>query len=250
MLRNSHNQLFVRIKDLVLPTMKKIISLLIVLSSITGISQDLITSIEVRPAFGKNILRDKVIKATKFEDLIPYYPHSWIEDYIGTTITVNHSKSSRSSEGINNNLTGNQKSLLTNAQIGDELTLSIKYQSKNSVTGDSDKHEIKMEFTIVSDQDAKPAAGIEKLRDYFKVNTFKEFADGTGDAFAGASVIFIIDVNGNISDANLEQSSGNLAADLRLLKAVWNMPLWDPAKDKNGKKYSRAFVIEVVRSGC
>jgi len=247
-----HNHQFVRIKDLFLPTMKKLISLLIVLSSITGISQELITSIEVRPAFGfgKTILREKVLKATRFEDLIPYYPHSWIEDYIGTTITVNHNNSSRSSEGINNNLTGNQKSLLTNARIGDELTLSIKYQSKNSVTGDSDKHEIKLEFTVVTDQDAKPAAGIDKLRDYFKVNTFKEFADGTGDAFAGASVIFIIDVNGNISDANLKKSSGNLAADLRLLKSVRNMPLWMPAQDKSGKKYSREFVLEVVKSGC
>jgi TonB family protein len=191
-----------------------------------------------------------VITAVKFDDLIPYYPHNWIEGYLGTTVTVNHNEITRASEGKNNNLTNTQKNLLTNADVGDELTLSIKYLSRNSVTGNNDRQEIKLEFTVVSDQDAKPASGIEKMRDYFRVATFKAFEDGSGDAFAGASVQFKVDGNGNISDASLSKSSGNMAADQRLLKSVRSMPVWTPAQDKSGKKYSREFILEVVRAGC
>lgn len=229
--------------------MKNILFFLL-LTSVACYGQNPPASIEIHTSFGKPVLREKVNSAVKFDDLIPYYPHNWIDGYLGTMVTIKHNKAIRTSDGKNNSLTATQKSLLNVAEVGDELTLIIKYFSKNSVTGNNDHQEIKLEYTVVSELEAKPASGIEKMREYFRTATFKSFEDGTGESFAGASVLFKVDEYGHIAEASLSKSSGNMAADQRLLKSVRSMPVWTPAQDKSGKKYSREFILEVIKSGC
>ncbi|MBM3176839.1 MAG: energy transducer TonB [Bacteroidetes bacterium] len=230
--------------------MKKLLVLnLLAISLVVG-GQDMITSIELHRAFGKPLLKERLQSPQKFEDLMDHYPSSWIDGYAGTTITLQHGNTKRSAEGTSNGLSSGQKNLLSDGQIGDQLTFDIRYISKNSVTGINEQRKIHSTFTIVTDQEAKPSDQIETVRNYFIHQSFKKLADGTGDEFTGASILFTVDPQGKITNASLTQSSGNLQADQLLLKTLLSMPNWKPAQDKTGRKYAQQFVLDVVKSGC
>ena len=230
--------------------MKKHLIFLLTLSTLFCFGQDLPTTIEVRPAFGKSLAKETIIVAGKFDDLIPFYPHSWIEEYIGTTVSIKKNGKLNAAEGTSNLFSKSQQQAVKTVEVGDELLVSIRYNSKNSVTGLKEKNAIELKYTVTADQEAKPVAGLEKIRSFFKENAFKSFTDGKGTDFAGAAIQFVIDEKGEIGSANLKQSSGNMDADQRLLKSIRQMPAWKPAQDKMGKKYRQEFVLEVVRAGC
>lgn len=210
----------------------------------------MVTTINVRHQFGKPLLKEKLSNAKKLDDFIPHYPHNWIDYYIGTEIKLSRSGNTTLAAGQENDLSAKQITLLHNIEIGDELTIQIRYVSKNSVTGLDVKDNIELKYSIVADEEAKPLSGLEVVRKYFQQNTFKGFSDGEGTAFSGAAVNFMINENGQITSASLSKSSGNMEADNRLLKSVLNMPAWKPAIDKSGKKYAQKFVLEIVKAGC
>ena len=230
--------------------MKKLLVLLLAASSTLIIGQDLATSIELNRAFGKPILKEKLIAPERFDDLVDHYPHNWIDGYRSTSIKLEREGQIFTASGSNNLLSDQQKKLLTSAAIGDKINIEIQYYYKNSISEKNENRSIYSVYTVIADQEAKPFDKIEVVRSYFLNNSFKKFEDGSGDAFTGASILFTIDTQGKISKASITQSSGKIQADQLLLKALQSMPAWKPAQDRSGKKYAQQFILDVVKSGC
>ena len=230
--------------------MKNIIIVFLAFAMHWSVAQDQFTSVEIRRAFGKSMAKHRLTVPEKFDDLIEHYPSNWIEGYSGTTIILQNRKRKLTADGESNVFSKAQKALLASAEIGDQLIFNINYISKNSITSQNEQRKIKSEFTVVTDEEAKPIKKIEEIKDYFKAYSFKKLADGTGDVFTGASIQFTIDTQGKISNASITQSSGNMQADQLLLKTLLAMPAWKPAQDRSGKKYAQQFILDVVKSGC
>ena len=169
-----------------------ITAITIALTVITLSAQQLRPMVTVNRAFGKAMSYQKLVNPKKFEDLISYYPGSWIEGYSGTTVTILSGGKSKSVAGNDNNLIAGQIDLLKSAAVGDQLILQIKYYSLNSVTNKKQNEELNLKYTIVADQEASPVNGEEALTSYFEEQAFKKLEIKSGAPFIGATIVFNI----------------------------------------------------------
>ena len=229
---------------------KSILFLILIFVATTASAQALRPTVEINRAFGKPLVHEKVSNAKNLEEMLPYYPKNWIENYQSTTITIVSAGKSKIAEGKNNILTPAQSSLLSSASIGDQITIQIRYKALNSATNKLQNDVLDLKYTVVADEEAQPTNGADFLKKYFEIKAFNKMEIASGAPFLGASVSFVVDETGRIKEASLNKSSGNKKADQLLLETLQRMPSWKPATNRNGKSFSQQFTLTVVNAGC
>jgi len=221
-----------------------LVMLLFIVSITPGFSQEL--RFDVHGNYHHPVLKEKLIKSTTLGDIIPYYPSSWISRYISVELESRNEGISTSAYSTNDVLTQDQHTLLKNAEIGTEIVINVNYESKNSLTGQTESGKMNYSVTVIPDTEAEFADG--DLSQYIRENAIEQISTGGSAELNPALVNFTVDENGEITDVQVSKSSGDPEVDQLLLQVINNMPKWKPAENSEGLKVSQEFVLSVSGS--
>ena len=204
----------------------------------------------VRGARNRTITKSKLIKAKTLDDVIEHFPSNWIGEYVSVEVYRTTKDNETKVLGKNITLNNKQKTLLKNTNIGDDVLVRVVYKSKNSLTNDVHTNETNVKMTVVPEVSASFIGDENSLIEYLTKNRSKEILDWKFKPMQNATAFFIIDVNGNVTDVNITESTGVIPVDVSIIELLYKMPKWSPAKDSNGKNIKQHFEFVIGDSGC
>ncbi|MFM7195870.1 MAG: energy transducer TonB [Bacteroidota bacterium] len=250
--------------------MKNFLTLLFLATSIVGYSQRIDFSIQ--SPNGKPMPVSQLSASTQLSQLVTGYPASWIREYRSTRITVERSGSQLKADGKDERLSADQQALLKTATVGDKVMMRIEFRKENPVTSKLQDDVLEYVYTVVPEVPAglptvlfsqipsTPSAIIANGRVSNEVisSSLRKYCmerlsglPDYGDEFkAIASLSFLIDEKGGVSQIRVNGSSGNPRIDKQLIEALRTMPAWSPGTDKRGNRIRQEFVLQVSNSGC
>jgi TonB family protein len=183
-------------------------------------------------------------------DIIPYYPASWIANYVSVEISAISDDNTLTASGTNDILTDEQLSLINSAALGTEIVINIQYMSENTISTISEKRTLNYSTTVVPEIQAEYSSGYQQLEQYLKENAIDKISEKESEKIERAVVRFTVNEEGGISNAQIAKTSGDAGIDELLLGVINNMPAWKPAEDANGTKVEQEFVFTVGNEGC
>jgi TonB family protein len=231
--------------------MKTTISaMLLSLIMVSGFTQDL--NYDVHGKYKNPVKKEVLNHARSMSDIIPYYPSSWVTNYISSEIEATYNGNTRLASGKNEILTEEQIRILNTVEPGTNLVIKIKYNYKNPVTGVLEESIMNYPATVIPEKEAEYAGGYEQMTEYLKNNAIDKISDKDAAQLEQAAVRFTVNEEGEIGDAQISKTSGNQQIDELLLEAVNNMPNWIAAEDSEGTKVKQEFEFSVQggSAGC
>jgi TonB family protein len=227
---------------------KRIITALLFLQFVTGFSQDL--DFEIHGKYSHPITRETIATARSMSDIIPYYPASWIKNYISVEIVTTRDGLSVMAGGTNDTLSEEQIEILNSAELGTEIVINIQYQSENSLTRDIENGKVHYSATVIPESEAEYPDGYQQLTQYLKENAIDKISAEDSKKLQQAVVSFTINEEGEIANAQISKTSGDPETDQLLLEVVNKMPKWRPAENSAGIKVKQEFEFSVGNVGC
>ena len=228
--------------------MKNIILTSILISLIIPVfSQGL--NFEVRGTNGRTLTQTMILKANTMSDINPGYPSTWISEYIGTEISIIGEGKARKAVGKNEILSDDQKDLLHNASLGDNIIVDVDYKVANAIRGMENRH-MHFELTLTPEIQAQFPGGHQDLSAYLEDNAIYKISEEASRQMDPAIIRFTVTETGEISNAHVLQSSKIPDIDKLLLEAINKMPKWKPAENSNGLKLKQEFEFTVGSGGC
>jgi hypothetical protein len=233
--------------------MKNILTLILVLVSITGFTQD--SSIrefhfevnKVLPYINVNV--EQLKNANSLIDLDKNYKEEWIREYISVEIlTINNGKSKKALSK-DNVLSEEQKKNMMSADAGSEIAINVHYMPENDLS----QNEVQLiDFKFITNPlfDASFIGGSQKMLMYLKENAVDKIPAETYQGYDIAAVKFTVNEEGEITKVNIFDTSGfgisqNSTIDDLLLETLSKMPCWKPAEYADGTKTEQEFVFTV-----
>jgi TonB family protein len=229
--------------------MKKLVfGLLLSTTFLSGIAQDL--AYEVRGKYLRTVTKDVLEHSNLLSDIIAGYPVNWVKEYVSVDVLTEKDGKTEIAKGENQVLNTEQKSILNKADLESEVHINVRYLSINSVTERKENNEMVVKMTVVPDIQAEFEGGYENLKKYLKDNLIDRIIENTPPEFQKGKVVFKIDPNGKLVDAEILESSGDTNMDNFLLEVFRNMPNWKPAQNATGEKVKQRFEFSMGIRGC
>jgi len=229
--------------------MKKLVLwLLLSITFLSGFAQDLVY--EVRGKYLRTVTKDVLEHSNLLSDIIVGYPINWVKDYVSVDLLTEKDGKTEIAKGENQVLNTEQKSILNKADLESEVHINVRYKSINSVTERKVDNEMVVKMTVVPDIQAEFEGGYENLKKYLKDNLIDRITENTPPEFQKGKVVFKIDPNGKLVDAEILESSGDTNMDNFLLEVFRNMPKWKPAQYATGEKVKQRFEFSMGIGGC
>lgn len=229
--------------------MKKLVfGLLFSTTFLSGIAQDL--AYEVRGKYLRTVTKDVLEHSNLLSDIIVGYPVNWVKEYVSVDVLTEKDGKTEIAKGENQVLNTEQKSILNKADLESEVHINVRYISINSVTERKENNEMVVKMTVVPDIQAEFEGGYENLKKYLKDNLIDRIIENTPPEFQKGKVVFKIDPNGKLVDAEILESSGDPNMDNFLLEVFRNMPNWKPAQNATGEKVKQRFEFSMGIGGC
>ena len=218
----------------------------------------------VQSRFTKSLVKEKLNGVEKLDDFIEYYPVNWIEKYDSVVLTAYQEEQKTSLVSKNNVLTKSQIKLLSSLDYSSRIEVNVFYKEKNVVTKKMESSQMRRSFTIVSKYPAEYKTGYDSLIYYLRTNSENDIelskvaplkvGPDSLEIPGPVSVLFVVNEEGKTENVRIERTSGDANTDALLQKLVANMPLWNPAKDANGKFVKQECSFSVTESkfgvGC
>jgi TonB family protein len=157
-----------------------------------------------------------------------------------------HSQAAWSTSG---RLTPEQKKLIYETALGEEVNIRVRFQYNNYGAGGA-IIEGKLPLTVVPDTEASyPGGSLNMLKDdvVSYVNAKNSGKKSIEQNFQ-ATVKFTVDENGMITNPHITTSSTIPKIDRLLLEALRQLPKWKAAENKNGLKVKQSF--KIAFGGC
>lgn len=208
-----------------------------------------------------SIKQETVNTANKMSDLIPFYPSDWVSDYISVELVYINNGVSKTFIGKNETLTSEQKNILKAAMIGDDITINIKYKTKNAVNGKNEVSSMHYETSITPDIEAQFETNTKanakhdesdgRTAQYLKENIINKIPESAKKAIQETSIRFTVNEEGLVVAPKVYKSCGDKNIDTLVLEAISKMPKWKPAKDARGNHVKQSFEFTFgVPQGC
>lgn len=207
-------------------------------------------SYEVHGKYLHAIKKEKLHEAKSMGDIIPDYPASWITDYISAEILITSNGKATKATSANNILTTEQASILNTVEMGSDITIDIKYKSKNPVTNNVEIDSMYFSVTVVPDVEAEYSGGHQEMTQYLKEKAISKIPETNAKDLQQAVVRFTVNEKGEITNARISRTSGNQKIDGLLLEAINKMPKWKAAENSKGIKVKQEFEFSVGNTGC
>lgn len=227
---------------------KKLLTILISSVLFSGFSQDF--TYEIHGKYERPVKNEALADAKLVSDFIEGYPVNWVKDYVSVEISGELDGKPAKAISETEVLNYNQLHLLKKAGLGTELVVSIFYKLKNAVTDQIEIQQMKVAMTVVPNIEAEFVGGKQLLNKYFKENGIDNISEKSRKEIQQGIVNFTINEKGDVANAKITKTSGDLKTDKLLLKAINKMPKWKPAENANGKKLKQKFVFSVSRIGA
>ena len=224
-------------------------TLLIVCLSITGQSQEIgyhVFGTLTHPYAGKYFVMtlDTLNDAKTLEDVYYRYPSSWISEYRSVELTSTCGENVRRAMSMNDILTAEQMAILRSADLGCRIDVVIDYIPKNSLKDNPPKRE-NFSLTPIPIIEAKYPGGLESLQTFLSKEVVEEAETKYGAALKYAEARFNVDQDGNVSDIFIMRSSGFNDIDQLIQNTIHKMPMWTPARDREGKAIRQEFQFTI-----
>lgn len=227
---------------------KLVLGLLFSTTFLSGFAQDL--AYEVRGKYLRTVTKDVLEHSNLLSDIIAGYPVNWVKEYVSVDVLTEKDGKTEIAKGENQVLNTEQKSILNKADLESEVHINVRYISINSVTERKENNEMVVKMTVVPDIQAEFEGGYENLKKYLKDNLIDRIIENTPPEFQKGKVVFKIDPNGKLVDAEILESSGDTNMDIFLLEVFRNMPNWKPAQNATGEKVKQRFEFSMGIGGC
>lgn len=227
------------------------LTLLLLPLSLVGFGQSF--GYEIQGSQAKPVAQEILAAAKTMTDINPGYPESWIEkeDYISAEIVATCNGKTKKVVGPNNILSVDQRELLAKADLGSDIEVEVKYNSKNIVTEKLVVNTMKFSLRVNPLVDAEFKGGYEQLKEYLKEHTVDKIPEATAKKIKQASVDFVINEEGKAVDIEVSKTTKDEKIDKLLLETIRNMPAWLPARNSNCVKVRQKFTFTVGMSmGC
>lgn len=178
----------------------------------------------------------------------PQDDYKQILNVVSVEITTISNGTKHTAKSNSNKLTAEQKNLLTNADLGSDISIALKYQYKNKTDDQYGPRKQTVlctgNVTIIPEIEAEFPGGFKQLADYVNTRIVGDKTEKTGlQKIERAAVKFTITEEGKVTDARLVSSTNDAAIDKLILDAFTNMPNWKPATNSKGLKVKQQVYI-------
>lgn len=191
-----------------------------------------------------SITQEKINEVHTLSELNPHFKASWIREYISVEVLTTHEGKIRKASGKSETLTREQKANLMTADVDQEISVKVKYVPENNLK-QNDPKEMDFSFVFSPENEAKYPKGKNPLKSYLKNTAIDKIEPGVFVGYTLAAVKFTLNEEGEIINVHLFESSNDEKTDEMLMKAILNMPCWDPAEYANGQEVNQEFVLTV-----
>jgi len=147
-------------------------------------------------------------------------------------------------KGSSDTINQRQKELIVNADSGTEMVVKVFFLPDNTLQNNEVK-EFDFAFTIHPENDASYIKGEEKLLEYIKAKAIDLIPYGSFKNYDLVSVKFTVAANGQIVNPHVFWHTEHKNVEKLLLETICNMPPWQPAEYRSGKKVDQDFVLTV-----
>lgn len=226
----------------------RLFTAILFLFTLSGFSQDLSSVISGR--YDRPVKKEELATANYISDFIAGYPTGWIDKYDSVVIVINSGGKIIKPRSSNEMLTAEQKNILKSTQPGDYIEINIDYQTKNAVTGFSDKRKINISVTVIPDVEAEYLAGNDNLKTYLKQQVVDKIPKSKVKDFKPLVVFFTVDATGITGDVKISKSCGDPAIDKAAVEAINKLGKWKPAESPKGTRVKQEFKFSVGADGC
>jgi TonB family protein len=212
-----------------------------------GSTKDL--NFEVHGNYKRVVKKETLNDAKYLYDFITGYPVNWIANYISVEISATSNGKAMKAMSTNDALSTVQKNILATADLGTEIVTNVKYKYKNSATDDMEDREAHISMTVIPETEAEYVGGNEKMKKYLQENVINKISETTAPKLQQGVVIFTVNEKGEIANAKISQSSGDIKTDKLMVKAITKMPRWKPAENSKHIKVKQDFEFSVDNGG-
>ncbi len=194
------------------------------------------------------ISKEEVKAAKTLNDLDARYKSDWVKEYIAVEISALNHGVIQKAKSPNDQLTAEQKKIITASDAGTEISVNVQYLPDNNLK-QNDIKEMVFSFITNPNQDATFKGGEEKMMQYLYENAISKIPTGSFEGYDLSAIKFSIDEQGEIVNAHVfgqeYQNNKRENIDQLLLETIRTMPCWIPAQYTNGKKVAQEFALTV-----
>ena len=198
----------------------------------------------------QSITKGKIEKAMVIREIFPNYPDNWIFDYEAVEILTTRNGVEIMASGPNENLTREQKDLIKNSDLGEEIIITVRYKTSNPVTHETEHQQLRSILTLIPEVEAEFVGGYEQMITYLEKNSLDEIEKMDINQFDNASVIFTVNEKGQTENIKLSRTFGDERVDNLLVELIKEMPNWNPAKNEHGLAVKQVFELYLGEPGC
>lgn len=178
----------------------------------------------------------------------PQNDYKQILNIVSVEITTITNGTKHTAKSNSDKLTNEQKNLLTNADLGSDVSIALKYQYKNKTDDQYGPRKQTVlctgSVTIVPENEAEFPGGFKQLADYVSTRIVGDKTEKTGlQKIERATVKFTVTEDGKVTNARLVNSTNDAAIDKLILDAFTTMPNWKPATNSKGIKVKQDVYI-------
>jgi hypothetical protein len=199
-------------------------------------SQELFYYVHARN--GKSVSPSTLINASSLEDIVMYYPSSWITNYDSVVVHTTNNGRQYSATSKDATLTLKQRKILSTADMFTDVVIYVKHKTTNAVTQEIVDEDISLKLYVRPETEAEYPDGIAGLQKFFKDNSEDKVAKLNSKMGFLAIVYFTINEEGRAEDIEISEYE---EADAILRNLIHSMPTWSPAKDAEGNKVKQKF---------
>jgi TonB family protein len=219
---------------------------------------------EIMPQFSRYFVLPYNDRSQFDKQVITIYPqaymfpqdnYNYLFNYVAVEISAICDGKVITSVSKNDTLTAAQKDILNTADLGNDISIKIKFNYKN---GAIDSHgttckinEGEYSVTVIPQTEAEYPGGFKQFTQYFTKNVFNKMPEQPNTEKIQQAVLkFTIDEEGQIVNARISKTSTDPKIDGIILEATNKMPRWVPAQNAKGLKIKQEFSIPFGGGGC
>lgn len=198
-----------------------------------------------------SVTESELNAASKFGDFHELYRSNWVQEYIETSITLISDETSETVKGKNDILDTDFRRLLSQAKVGDEIKLWVKYVPKNNLK-ENPIREMEYLYKVAPETVAHFMNDENLLEDYLHENLTCQLTEEQLALIDLTRLKITISTDGKVINPILKTSTTNEELDQLILQTFINMPLWNPAKSIDGTPVENTirFIISDREQGC
>lgn len=185
--------------------------------------------------------------------LYPIGGYNSAVEFVSVEISTTHNDAVLSASNVSDLLSTAQKSILFNAEFGEELSVKILFRLKNLNSRQQNSNPIitgTTTVTVIPTSEASFPGGYSKMSQY--INDHVKATASTKNVFDSlqdAVLNFTVNQRGQLTNVSLLGISNKSEAAQIILKVISGMPLWNPAKNK-GQNVAQKFSIPLGNIEC